>query len=150
MRGKLESVNKKMHMIRSRSAERLRGGLRPGAPVIQVAPTGSRSRPPAEEPTATYNGPFIGQARAVVDYLPSPYDRDALRFSKDDIIDIIAMNASGLWRGACAGRVGNFKFVNVEILPPRERRRSRSRSLRRVKRRPRTIAEVMRVKKRLH
>ena len=145
---------------------------------------------------------FDFQARAVVDYLPSPYDRDALRFSKaiwqkkithnnlinafrdgfmtmmvclqDDIIDIIAMNASGLWRGACAGRVGNFKFVdsqifwklskkiifglmwsflktcsfrfvNVEILPPRERRRSRSRSLRRVKRRPRTIAEVMRV-----
>ena len=88
---------------------------------------------------------------------------------QDDIIDIIAMNASGLWRGACAGRVGNFKFVlflnlldffkgfdliavafrfvNVEILPPRERRRSRSRSLRRVKRRPRTIAEVMRVRK---
>ena len=30
---------------------------------------------------------------------------------QDDIIDIIAMNASGLWRGACAGRVGNFKFV---------------------------------------
>ena len=73
---------------------------------------------------------FAFQARAVVDYLPSPYDRDALRFSKeiwckalklmhskrdaelqDDIIDIIAMNASGLWRGACAGRVGNFKFV---------------------------------------
>ena len=39
----------------------------------------------------------------------------------------------------------SFRFVNVEILPPRERRRSRSRSLRRVKRRPRTIAEVMRV-----
>ena len=39
-----------------------------------------------------------------------------------------------------------FRFVNVEILPPRERRRSRSRSLRRVKRRPRTIAEVMRVR----
>ena len=77
---------------------------------------------------------FDFQARAVVDYLPSPYDRDALRFSKeiccktlklmhpepdaelqDDIIDIIAMNASGLWRGACAGRVGNFKFVLSQI-----------------------------------
>ena len=32
---------------------------------------------------------------------------------QDDIIDIIAMNASGLWRGACAGRVGNFKFVDL-------------------------------------
>ena len=28
-----------------------------------------------------YNGPFIGRARALVDYIPSPYDRDALRFS---------------------------------------------------------------------
>ena len=27
-----------------------------------------------------YNGPFIGRARALVDYTPSPYDRDALRF----------------------------------------------------------------------
>ena len=26
---------------------------------------------------------FAFQARAVVDYLPSPYDRDALRFSKE-------------------------------------------------------------------
>ena len=35
---------------------------------------------------------------------------------QDDIIDIIAMNASGLWRGACAGRVGNFKFVPFFLL----------------------------------
>ena len=26
------------------------------------------------------NGPIIGKARALVDYTPSPYDRDALRF----------------------------------------------------------------------
>ena len=32
-----------------------------------------------EEP-AEYTGPFIGRARALVDYTPSPYDRDALRF----------------------------------------------------------------------
>jgi len=30
-----------------------------------------------------------GHAKAIVDYTPSPYDRDALRFKKDDIIDII-------------------------------------------------------------
>lgn len=28
-----------------------------------------------------HNGPFIGRARALVDYTPSPYDRDALRFN---------------------------------------------------------------------
>ena len=32
---------------------------------------------------------FLGHAKAIVDYTPSPYDRDALRFKKDDIIDII-------------------------------------------------------------
>ena len=29
---------------------------------------------------AEFTGPFIGRARALVDYTPSPYDRDALRF----------------------------------------------------------------------
>ncbi len=27
-----------------------------------------------------YSGPFQGRARALVDYTPSPYDRDALKF----------------------------------------------------------------------
>jgi hypothetical protein len=27
------------------------------------------------------------------------------------------MNPSGLWKGKCENRVGNFKFINVEILP---------------------------------
>lgn len=26
------------------------------------------------------------------------------------------MNASGIWRGRCNGRIGHFKFINVEIL----------------------------------
>ena len=40
-------------------------------------------------PVAVYNGPFIGRARALVDYIPSPYDRDALRFSvsRDNAVD---------------------------------------------------------------
>ena len=37
---------------------------------------------------------FLGHAKAIVDYTPSPYDRDALRFKKDDIIDIITFFAS--------------------------------------------------------
>lgn len=35
---------------------------------------------------------------------------------KGDIIDVISMNASGIWRGHCNGRVGLFKFVNIEVL----------------------------------
>ena len=40
------------------------------------------------------------------------------------------MNPNGLWRGRCGGRVGQFKFINVELLPARRRKRSSSRSLR--------------------
>lgn len=144
LRGRLVYVNKKMNQIRSRSAERLRGctsAVR--SEVIAVDQT--RTRPVQANTACVYSGPFIGQARAVVDCVPSPYDRDALPFAKDDLIDIIAMNAGGLWRGRCRDRVGNFKFVNVEILPTRSRRRSRSRSLRRIKRKPGTVAEVMKV-----
>lgn len=27
------------------------------------------------------------------------------------------MNASGVWRGYCNGRIGLFKFLNVEVIP---------------------------------
>ena len=144
MRGRLEYVNKKMNLIRSRSVERLRGcttAVR--SEVIAVADT--RTRAVVSDMTSVYSGPFLGHARAVVDCVPSPYDTDALPFKKDDLIDIITMNATGLWWGRCNHRVGSFKFINVEILPTRGRRRSRSRSLRRIKRKPGTIAEVMKV-----
>ena len=47
-----------------------------------------------------------------------------------DTIEVLQMNPSGLWRGRCGGRVGQFKFINVELLPARRRKRSSSRSLR--------------------
>ena len=71
----------------------------------------------SEDSDVGYRGPTVGRARARVDYVPSPYDREALRFSRGDIIDVISMNPSGLWRGALHGRVGTFKFINVEVLP---------------------------------
>lgn len=27
------------------------------------------------------------------------------------------MNASGIWRGRSHGRLGHFKFINVEVIP---------------------------------
>lgn len=30
------------------------------------------------------------------------------------------MNASGIWRGFCNGRIGHFKFINVEVIPERQ------------------------------
>lgn len=36
---------------------------------------------------------------------------------KGDIIDVLSMNASGVWKGCINGRVGHFKFINVEVIP---------------------------------
>ena len=47
-----------------------------GSVVVAVRrPCGAK-----EEDREVYQGPFIGRARAKVNYVPSPYDKDALRF----------------------------------------------------------------------
>nr|XP_050862383.1 SAM and SH3 domain-containing protein 1-like isoform X1 [Vespula vulgaris] len=71
-------------------------------------------------------GPVLCRARALVDYTPSPYDKDALKFKKGDIIDVVQMNKSGLWKGVVHNRIGHFKFINVEILNDRVPRRGDS------------------------
>ena len=125
MRGRIEYVNKKMKIIRSRSAERLRGVMRPHT---------------------TETEPVLGRARAVLTCLPNPCDKDALSFQAGDIIDILHMNPNGLWRGRCGDRVGQFKFVNVEMMPERNRSRCRSLRNRANKDRPiQNIYEVMRI-----
>ncbi|XP_053997115.1 uncharacterized protein LOC128886341 isoform X2 [Hylaeus anthracinus] len=74
----------------------------------------------------TTMGPVLCRARALVDYTPSPYDKDALKFKKGDIIDVVQMNKSGLWKGIMHNRIGHFKFINVEILNDRVPRRGES------------------------
>ncbi|XP_051171518.1 SAM and SH3 domain-containing protein 1-like isoform X3 [Leptopilina boulardi] len=68
-------------------------------------------------------GPVLCRARALVDYTPSPYDKEALKFKKGDVIDVMQMNKSGLWKGVVHNRIGHFKFINVEILNERVLRR---------------------------
>ena len=65
------------------------------------------------------NLPVLGQARAIVNCPP---------FSVGDVIDILQTNPNGLWRGRCGDRVGQFKFVNVEMIARPHGRSSRSRS----------------------
>ena len=97
MKGLRNDVQKKFSRLRSRSAERIsqrslvsgrspegrspRGGgegVAPGSPLVggHILP----SPPPTNGHEVEYTGPFIGKAKALVDYTPSPYDRDALRF----------------------------------------------------------------------
>lgn len=95
------------------------------APVASTTALGSNRSSLSGEEAEPYTGPFISRARALVDCQPSPYDRDALKFKKGDIIDIISKNPSGLWKGCIDGRVGHFKFILVEEEVERPARRSR-------------------------
>ena len=55
-------------------------------------------------------------ARVVSDVTPSPYDTEALHLHVGDLIGIISKHPSGQWTGECGGKVGRFKFINVEIV----------------------------------
>ena len=113
MRGKMHSANKKLSMIRSKSMERVSKKQE----MILVTPKPRYSE--TEPAPADYTGPFLGQAVALVDFTPNPYDKEALRLRRGDIIDVIETNPNGTWRGQCHGRVGNFKFLNVQTIPDR-------------------------------
>lgn len=68
---------------------------------------------------------------------------------KGEIIEVINMNASGIWRGVLNNKVGNFKFANVEVLSDREARsRGSSKWCKSRERlwetRPRTVEELLR------
>ncbi|XP_069745137.1 SAM domain-containing protein SAMSN-1-like [Narcine bancroftii] len=64
-----------------------------------------------------YTGPFCGRARVHTDFTPSPYDTDSLKLKNGDVINIINKSTMGTWTGMLNGRVGNFKFIYVEVLP---------------------------------
>ena len=114
----MHSANKKLSMIRSKSMERFSKKQE----MILVTP---RTKQIETENPADYSGPYIGKAIVVIDFTPNPYDREALRLRRGDIIDVIETNPNGTWRGHCNGRIGNFKFLNVETIPSRGVRSSR-------------------------
>ncbi|KAJ9582774.1 hypothetical protein L9F63_022885, partial [Diploptera punctata] len=146
MRGLRQDVQKKISRLRTsgcnsvqpaapaENGERRNDGF-PATSSVESLPSGSGSSTQALVPASGSNHSslsaedrgcspagvaateaVIGKARALVDYTPSPYDKDALRFKKGDVIDVTAMNPSGLWRGMLHNKIGNFKFINVELL----------------------------------
>ncbi|XP_066064605.1 SAM domain-containing protein SAMSN-1 isoform X4 [Chamaea fasciata] len=68
------------------------------------------------EDEVPYNGPFCGRAKVHTDFTPSPYDTDSLKIKKGDIIDIICKTPMGIWTGMLNNKVGNFKFIYVDII----------------------------------
>ncbi|XP_040007038.1 SAM domain-containing protein SAMSN-1b [Xiphias gladius] len=63
-----------------------------------------------------YTRQFCGRARVHTDYVPSPYDTESLKLQVGDVIDIIAKPPMGIWTGMLNGRIGNFKFIYVDVL----------------------------------
>ncbi|KAM3836252.1 SAM domain-containing protein SAMSN-1 [Vipera latastei] len=68
----------------------------------------------------SYVGPFCGRARVHTDFTPSPYDSDSLKIKKGDIIDIICKTPMGMWTGLLNNKVGNFKFIYVDLITEEE------------------------------
>ena len=93
MKGIRKDVQQKISRLRSRSAERISKRIlrkssqndneNEDSEEIDEKPVFRMNRSFSGLPVTgeVYNGPVIGRARALVDYTPSPYDRDALRFN---------------------------------------------------------------------
>ncbi|KAG8450339.1 hypothetical protein GDO86_002841 [Hymenochirus boettgeri] len=91
-----------------------------------------------------YTGPFCGRARVHTDFTPSPYDTDSIKIKKGDIIDIIYKTPMGIWTGMLNNKVGNFKFIYVDIINEVETAPRRIKARRKSKRpRPTTLQELL-------
>uniref|UniRef100_A0A8C5N267 SAM domain, SH3 domain and nuclear localization signals 1 n=1 Tax=Leptobrachium leishanense TaxID=445787 RepID=A0A8C5N267_9ANUR len=91
-----------------------------------------------------YTGPFCGRARAHTDFTPSPYDMESLKIKKGDLIDIILKTPMGIWTGMLNNKVGNFKFIYVDVISEEEVPPRRTIVRQRSKRpRPKTLQELM-------
>ncbi|XP_027537341.1 SAM domain-containing protein SAMSN-1-like isoform X2 [Neopelma chrysocephalum] len=91
-----------------------------------------------------YSGPFCGRAKVHTDFTPSPYDTDSLKIKKGDIIDIICKTPMGIWTGMLNNKVGNFKFIYVDIILEEEaapRKINQHRGSKRTK--PKTLQELL-------
>uniref|UniRef100_A0A672P2F0 SAM domain, SH3 domain and nuclear localisation signals 1b n=1 Tax=Sinocyclocheilus grahami TaxID=75366 RepID=A0A672P2F0_SINGR len=96
------------------------------------------------EEEVPYTGQFCGRAKVHTDFVPSPYDTESLKLKVGDMIDIISKPAMGIWTGMLNGKVGNFKFIYVNILVEESVPEPRIRSHRRSRRpRPKTLQELL-------
>ncbi|CAH2004679.1 unnamed protein product [Acanthoscelides obtectus] len=161
VRGLREDVQRKISRMKGENSDQRRHPQDQAFPCsassVESLPSGSGSSTQAlvragsnhssistedAEPSPTEQ--IVGRARALVDQVPSPYDKDALKFKAGDIIEITSMNQSGLWRGICHGRRGTFKFINVELMSERSVKSKRETKWHRnIKGRPATVEDLL-------
>ncbi|KAL0994369.1 hypothetical protein UPYG_G00121250 [Umbra pygmaea] len=93
----------------------------------------------------SYTGQFCGRARVHTDFVPSPYDTESLKLKVGDVIEIISKPPMGIWTGLLNNKVGNFKFIYVDLIEekvpdPHLKMRTHRRSRRP---RPKTLQELL-------
>ncbi|XP_062275017.1 SAM domain-containing protein SAMSN-1a isoform X1 [Scomber scombrus] len=104
----------------SNSLESLYSGQSSSSGVTSVSNgSGLRDSLTLEE-DGSYQGQFCGRARVHTDFVPSPYDTDSLKLKVGDIINIISKPPMGIWTGMLNNKVGNFKFIYVDVLVEEE------------------------------
>uniref|UniRef100_A0A2S2NWX8 SAM and SH3 domain-containing protein 3 n=1 Tax=Schizaphis graminum TaxID=13262 RepID=A0A2S2NWX8_SCHGA len=108
---------------------------------------GAASQSSEESPTScdgTQKVQVLALARAVANSSPNPYEKDALKFNKGDVILVTTMNASGIWKGMVKGcdRIGTFKFGKVQPLVNESNGLEKSKQ--NAKHRPKSLLQLLR------
>ena len=128
IRERVKSIGSDFKRIRSKSCERVFQRCRKGLDRVvrkeeqqavvpfQHSATLRQSRRTRTRKARPRKRTYASYARAVADVNPSPYDTDALTLRVGDMIGIISQHPSGIWTGESEGKVGRFKFINVEIV----------------------------------
>ena len=127
IRDRVKSIGSDIRRLRSKSCERVFQRCRRGLDKVvkkeqpqentfhhnATLRQSRRCRTKKAKPTKTS---YKTYARATVDVTPSPYDTEALSLRVGDMIGVISQHPSGIWTGECEGKIGRFKFINVELV----------------------------------
>ncbi|XP_058270564.1 SAM domain-containing protein SAMSN-1a isoform X1 [Hemibagrus wyckioides] len=105
----------------SNSLESLSSGQSSSNAMTSSLDTSSNRNSLRLEEDMSYTGPFCGRARVHTAFFPSPYDTDSLNLKVGDIINIISKPPMGIWTGMLNNKVGNFKFIYVDMLLEKEK-----------------------------
>ncbi|KAL7832148.1 hypothetical protein AOLI_G00296960 [Acnodon oligacanthus] len=132
----------------SNSLESLHSGQSSSSGVTSSSDVSSNRDSLRLEEEVPFTGQFCGRARVHTDFVPSPYDTDSLKLKVGDIINIISKPPMGIWTGMLKNKVGNFKFIYVDVLAEKDEEAPKIRPQRLSKRpRPKTLLELL---ERLH
>ncbi|XP_030235872.1 SAM domain-containing protein SAMSN-1 isoform X2 [Gadus morhua] len=119
--GEAESCTQEKASSKTRnSLESLYSGQSSSSGVTTES-NGSKRNSLRLEEDGSYPGQFCGRARVHTDFVPSPYDTDSLNLKAGDIISVISKPPMGIWTGMLNNKVGNFKFIYVDVLVETEK-----------------------------